>query len=274
MSGIDLHIHTNASDGRYSPEEIVRKSAGLRLSVIAITDHDTVDGVIPALEAAKSFPGLRVIPGVEISTDVSTGEVHVLGYFIDYEYRELLDTLSRMRNSRLERAKKMVEKLRNLGVLIEWNRVKEIAGESSIGRPHIAQAMIEKGYITVFKEAFSKYIGWGGPAYVKREKLTPAEAVELILRAKGQPVLAHPLTVNEPEKLIIELKGYGLVGIETYYHDSNAEEVTWMAELAARYNLISTGGTDYHGLDDSTETMIGGVDVPAESVEKLIALAE
>lgn len=274
MSGVDLHIHSNASDGRFSPEEIVRKSVDLGLSVISITDHDTVDGIIPALEAAQDFPELKVIPGVEISTDVSTGEVHVLGYFIDYKHDELLDKLMKMRNSRLDRARKMVEKLRNLGVVIEWERVKEIAGDSSIGRPHIAQVMFEKGYINSLKEAFSRYIGWGGPAYVSREKLTPGEAVELILKANGLPVLAHPLTINEPEKMIVELMAYGLIGIEAYYHDSTVEDITRMVKIAEKYNLIPTGGTDYHGIDDSIETMLGGIDVPIESVERLIALAK
>ncbi len=272
MSGVDLHIHTNASDGRLSPEEIVCKSVDLRLSIISITDHDTVDGVIPALEAAQGFTELKVIPGIEISTDVPTGEVHVLGYFIDYKHDELLDKLIKMRNSRLDRARKMVEKLRNLGVVIEWERVKEIAGDSSIGRPHIAQVMFEKGYINSVKEAFNSYIGWGGPAYVSRDKLTPVEAVELILKANGLPVLAHPLTINEPEKMIIELMAYGLIGIEAYYHDSTVEDITRMVKIAEKYNLITTGGTDYHGLDDSTETMLGGVEVPMESVERLIAL--
>jgi predicted metal-dependent phosphoesterase TrpH len=272
MSGVDLHIHTNASDGRFSPEEIVRKSVELGLSIISITDHDTVDGVIPALETAKDFHELKVIPGVEISTDVSTGEVHVLGYFIDYENDELLGKLMKMRNSRLDRARKMVEKLRSLGVVIEWERVREIAGDSSIGRPHIAQAMFEKGYIKSFKEAFNRYIGWGGPAYVSREKLTPAEAVELILKADGLPVLAHPLTIDEPEKVIVELIKYGLIGIEAFYHDSNTEDITRMVKVAEKHNLVTTGGTDYHGLDNSTETMLGGVDVPMESVEKLMAL--
>jgi len=274
VSEVDLHIHSNASDGRFSPEEVVRKSAELGLTVIALADHDTVDGIVPALEAAKNFPQLKVIPCVEISTDVPTGEVHVLGYFIDYTNRELCDTLSRMRNSRIERARGMVDKLRNLGVHIDWSRVTEIAGSSSIGRPHIAQAMLEKGYITSFKEAFTRYIGWGGPAYVKREKMSPAEAVQLILRADGLPVLAHPLTINDPETLVIELKASGLAGIEVYYHDCTAEEINRLTSLANKYNLITTGGSDYHGLDDCTETMIGGTDVPLESVEQLIALAK
>lgn len=274
MPKIDLHIHSTASDGRLSPAEVVRKSAGAGLTVIALTDHDTVDGIVPALEAAKAFPWLKVIPGVEISTDVPTGEVHVLGYFIDYTHPELEATLRRMRNSRQERAQGMISKLRNLGLPIEWERVKEIAGSGSIGRPHLAQAMLEKSYIASIKEAFDAYLGWGKPAYVEREKMTPKEAVTLILQANGLPVLAHPLTINDPEAMVIELKTSGLVGIEAYYDNCTTEEINRLVSLAERYGLIVTGGSDYHGLDDSTETIIGGAGVPIESAEQLIALAK
>ncbi len=274
VSKVDLHIHSTASDGRFSPADIVRKSAAEGLTVIALADHDTVDGIIPALEAAKAFPRLKVMPCVEISTDVPTGEVHVLGYFIDYTHPELQATLRRMRNSRQERAQGMIAKLRNLGLPVEWERVQEIASGGSMGRPHLAQAMLEKGYIASIKEAFTKYIGWGGPAYVGREKMTPGEAAKLILLANGLPVLAHPSTFNDPEAMIIELKASGLVGIEAYYDAYTAEEISRLVNLADRYGLIVTGGSDYHGLDDSAETMIGGADVPIESAEQLIALAE
>ena len=274
MSKVDLHIHSTASDGRLSPAEVVRKSAEAGLTVIALADHDTVDGIVPALEAAKAFPRLKVMPCVEISTDVPEGEVHVLGYFIDYTHPELQATLRRMRNSRQERAQGMIAKLRNLGLPVEWERVQEIAGSGSMGRPHLAQAMLEKGYIASIKEAFTKYISWDGPAYVGREKMTPGEAAELILLANGLPVLAHPSTFNDPEAMIIELKASGLVGIEAYYDGYTAKEISRLVNLADRYGLIITGGSDYHGLDASAETMIGGADVPIESAEQLIALAE
>ena len=273
MSKVDLHLHSTVSDGRLSPAEVIRKSAEAGLTAISLTDHDTVDGIVPALEAAKTFPWLKVIPGVEISSYVPEGEIHVLGYFLDYSHPELQANLRRMRHSRQERAQGMIAKLKKLGLPIEWERVKEIAGAGSIGRPHLAQAMLEKGYIASFKEAFTKYIGGGGPAYVERDKMTPVEAVELILRASGLPVLAHPLTINDPETIIIELKAAGLVGIEAYYDGYTAEEINRLVSLAERYNLITTGGSDYHGLDASTETTIGGADVPIESAERLIALA-
>ena len=274
MGWVDLHLHSTASDGKFSPEELVGKAAELGLTVIALTDHDSVDGIIPALKAAKAFPGLTVIPGVEISTDMPYGQAHVLGYFIDYTGDELRTSLERFRSSRQRRAQGMIAKLHDLGIDLDWQRVQEIAGEGSIGRPHIAQAMLEKGHITSFVEAFNKYIGQGGPAYVERDKMTPAEAVALILRAKGLPVLAHPATVTNPEALVVELKAAGLIGIEAYYKDYSADETRAMAGLADRLGLIATGGSDYHGLDDSSEVMLGGVDVPVEAAGKLIDLAE
>ena len=274
MSKVDLHIHSTASDGKLSPEDVVGKAAKLGLSIIALTDHDTVDGIAPALSAAMAYPQLRVIPGVEISTETTGGEVHVLGYFIDYTDKELKTSLERFHNSRLIRAQGMIAKLRKLGIQIDWSRVREIAGEGTVGRPHIAQAIMEKGYIASFPEAFTRYIGHDGPAYVARDKMTPAEAVELVMQADGLPVLAHPLTIDDPEAMVIELKEVGLAGIEAYYKDYNAEKRKSLINLADRLNLIATGGTDYHGLDDITEVMMGDTDVPMESAERLIALAE
>ena len=274
MSRVDLHIHSNASDGRYSPAEIVRTAATAGLTVIALTDHDTIDGLVPAIEAAKEFPSLMLIPGVELSTDIPSGEVHVLGYFIEYSDQELKASLERMRNSRANRADKMVAKLKELGCNIELERVKEIAGNGALGRAHIAQALLEKGYIGSFKDAFTKYIGHGCPAYVGREKLTPAEAVKLVFKANGLPVLAHPFTALNPEEVIKELKTVGLVGMEVYYAGYLPTEVNSLLSLAQKYDLIPTGGTDYHGIDATSDITIGGTDVPIQSVEKLMVLAE
>lgn len=279
MEGIDLHIHTTASDGRFAPGEIVRRAAEAGLSVIAITDHDNVDGIAPALAAAAAFPQLRVIAGVEISSDIPDGEVHLLGYCLDYTNRELLAALERMRSSRVTRARKMVTRLAELGLPVAWERVLEFAGDGSIGRPHIAQALLEKGYIGSLAEAFDGYLERNGPAYVGRDKLTPAGAVELILAAGGLPVMAHPMTVPDPEAMIGELQASGLIGIEVYYAGHSAATVQRLAALAAQTGLIPTGGSDYHGLDDSTqaagaEAKLGQVAVPQESVERLLALAK
>jgi predicted metal-dependent phosphoesterase TrpH len=268
----DLHIHSTASDGRLTPAEVVKEAAERGLKFIALTDHDTVEGIVPAKAAAKSFPNLKLIPGVEISTDIPDGEVHVLGYFIDYTSRELGAKLDQFRNSRLNRARGMVAKLDKLGIPLDWQRIQQIAGSSVMGRPHIAQAMLEKGYIDTFKQAFTDYIGRDGPAYVEREKVTPAEAVALIIKARGQAVLAHPFTAGDPEAMTIELKSAGMVGIETYYNGYTDEEIEQLVAIAERHNLITTGGSDFHGLD-SSESAIGGIDLPMESVEELIAKA-
>jgi predicted metal-dependent phosphoesterase TrpH len=274
VSKVDLHIHSTASDGRYSPQEIVRRAAGLGLEVIALADHDSVDGIAPALGEARSLNRPQFIPAVELSTDVASGEVHVLGYFIDYQSEELAAALDRFRGSREGRAQGMIDKLAEFGINISWERVKEIAGDGAIGRPHIARAMLEKGYISSIKEAFDKYIARDGPAYVEREKVTPAEAVRLILRNHGVAVMAHPFTVPEPEAMIAELKDAGMAGIEAYYNGYTGEETGRLIAVAKNNGLIVTGGTDYHGLDDGSETLMGGVDVPMAAVNGLMARAE
>lgn len=268
----DLHLHTTASDGSLTPREVVLKAVELELDVIAITDHDTVSGIAPALAVAKSYPQLTVIPGVEINTDVRKGEVHILGYFIDYHDPKLNRSLEELRNSRYERGKRMVAKLAEMGVNIEWNRVMEIAGRGSVGRPHIAQAMVEKGYVASLREAFDKYIGHDGPAYIERKKIAPLEAVKLVLESGGLPVLAHPADIEQLGRLLLKLKKAGLVGIEIYYDGYATETISHLEGLALKHDLIACGGSDYHGLDGSTGSDMGSVNVPQESVEKLISL--
>jgi predicted metal-dependent phosphoesterase TrpH len=267
----DLHLHTTASDGRLSPQELVARAAGQGMEVIAVTDHDSVDGVAPALEAARSFPSLKVIPGVEIGTDVPDGEIHVLGYLINYVDAALVAKLADLRDSRKTRAKRMIAKLANLGVHIEWQRVEEIAGSGSVGRPHVAQAIMEKGYVQSLKEAFARYIGRDGPAYAEREKMTPQQVVELVVRVGGLPVLAHPADIDDLEEVIPRLQRVGLVGIEVYYNAYGAATVQHLASLARKHRLIATGGSDFHGLEHITETPMGGVDIPPECIERLLA---
>jgi predicted metal-dependent phosphoesterase TrpH len=274
VSLVDLHIHSTASDGKLTPEAIIAKATELGLKVISLTDHDSIAGIVPAIQAAKAFPRLTFIPGVEISTDLAEGEAHILGYLIDYADPALEKALERFRDSRLGRGRGMVEKLKTLGIDIDWSRVQEIAGDGAIGRPHIARAMLEKGYIKSFEEAFDKYIGHGGPAYVAREKMTPEEAVALVVRSRGLPVLAHPFTVPDPEAMVISLKPVGLVGIEAYYKDNTPAQTQATLQLAEKYGLIATGGSDYHGIGDSQEVMLGGVDVPLKAAEQLFAMAE
>ncbi|MFH0942186.1 MAG: PHP domain-containing protein [Chloroflexota bacterium] len=273
MSKIDLHLHTTASDGRFTPAGLVAKTAALGLEVIAITDHDTVAGVAPAQAAARAFSGLTVISGVEINTDVPQGEAHLLGYFVNDTDDNLINNLENLRSSRELWAQKMLAKLAGLGLDVRWSRVQELAGSATIGRPHIALALLEKGYITSFSEAFTRYIGREGPAYVEREKITQEAAVALVLAAGGLPVLAHPFTVGEVEPMLRRLKEAGLVGLEAYYKDYSPARVRELVGLARKYRLLVTGGSDYHGLDENTETMPGAVKIPPEVADKLFALA-
>jgi predicted metal-dependent phosphoesterase TrpH len=167
----------------------------------------------------------------------------------------------------------MVTRLGELGYPVGWERVLKIAGDGTIGRPHIAQAMLERGYIKHFQDAFDKYIGYNCPAYVEREKVTPSGAVEMVIKAGGLPVLAHPLTVHEPEEMAANLEKVGLIGIEAYYKSYTTEDVERLVNIASQHNLIATGGSDFHGIDADTETLIGGVELPEKSVERLFAMA-
>lgn len=271
----DLHLHTTASDGRLEPKELVRLAVKVGLDVIAITDHDVIDGIVPAIAAAHEISSsLKVIPGIEINTDVPHGEVHILGYFIDYTDKELAATLERMCNSRQERAQKMISKLDSMGMHIEWQRVQEIAQSGSMCRPHIAKALLEKGYVSSLKEAFNNYIGHEGPAYVEREKVLPVEAAKVIASAHGLPVLAHPADIDNLDKLVPELKSAGLVGLEVFYGRYSPDVIDKLLNIAAQYDLVPTGGTDYHAFGDGLEVMIGDTIAPAESVERLFALAD
>jgi predicted metal-dependent phosphoesterase TrpH len=270
----DLHLHTMASDGLLSPAEMVRLAASKGLDVISITDHDTVDGIKSSLKAGAAYPALVIIPGVELSTDVPHGEVHMLGYFIDYTDRQFNQELQKMRDSRKNRAEKMIEKLGKMGMKVSWQRVQELAQGGSVGRPHVAQALVEAGHVASFREAFDRYIGREGPAYVEREKMEPVEAVELILKAQGLPVLAHPADIADLEGLLIKLIGAGLTGIETYYNDYTPDVIATLEKTAQRHGLIITGGSDYHAFGDGVETIIGDVSPPSQAIEQLFALAE
>ncbi|MCL4368494.1 MAG: PHP domain-containing protein, partial [Actinobacteria bacterium] len=191
---IDLHTHTTASDGRLTPAELVDLAVERGVTLLAVTDHDTTNGLDAAMARASAVR-LEVWPGVEISTDVPGTEVHVLGYFVNHRSRSFESTLRRMRESRLDRAEGMVRKLADLGMPITWEQDQALAGDATVGRPHVAQARVASGYVASFREAFDRYIGRNGPAYVEREKLTPAEAVALIKATDGMPVLAHPVFI-------------------------------------------------------------------------------
>ncbi len=270
---VDLHLHTLASDGRLTPTELVRLVARQGLRTVSVSDHDTTDGLEEAFEAAKEFPGLRIIPGIELSADVPEDEVHVLGYFIDPENQELQVELRRFREGRVDRARTMVEKLNSLGIQLDWERVQHFAGDGSVGRPHIALAMVEAGYCDEPKDAFPGYLGRNGLAYVERTKLTPAEAVSMIRKAGGAAVLAHPAYMNDMEAGIANLAGIGLSGMEVHYANYREDTIRQLARLAREYGLIPCGGSDYHGLGNKGEFLPGENGPPMETVDQLEAAA-
>ncbi|MGH2368115.1 MAG: PHP domain-containing protein [Chloroflexota bacterium] len=272
-SRVDLHLHTTASDGTLSPAEVVALALERGLRVIALTDHDSTGGVDAALEAARGT-GLEVIPGVEINTDVPSGELHILGYYLDHHDAGFQDRLSRQRASRLGRGEGMVQRLRDLGLDIRWERVQELAGVAAggaVGRPHIARALQEKGYVASVQEAFDTYIGNDGPAYVPREKLEPAEAVPIIRRAGGLPVLAHPAEIPDFDTFVPALIAGGLAGLECYYGTYPPDVVARLVERAHALGLVPTGGSDFHGLEVIPDFHLGGTPVPPEVIEALKA---
>ncbi len=268
---VDLHTHSTASDGELAPPELVRLALERGLTTIALTDHDSIAGIDAAMRAARGT-ALEVIPGVELSADVPQGEVHVLGYFVDWHAADFLAMLVQFRDGRYGRAEKMTQKLTALGAPISFERVKEIAGDAAIGRPHVAQALVEAGHVATVTEAFDKYIGRNGPAYVERFRLTPEDAVALILRAGGVPVLAHPREVTD---WIFPLVKAGLLGLEVHYGLYDDATRAELARLAKQYDLIATGGSDFHGLNKMGHMSgLGGNAVPPEVVDKLRKKAE
>ncbi|NLJ33109.1 MAG: PHP domain-containing protein [Firmicutes bacterium] len=241
---VDLHVHTRASDGCFSPEGLVLKALARGLTGIAITDHDTVGGVARALRAGHRW-GLDVIPGIELSTQVGEKEFHILGYYIDYRQPQLQLVLANLCRARLLRIRRMTKKLRKLGLDLSWSRVVKIAGRGAVGRPHLARAMLEKGYVSSIAEAFNHYLGRDCPAYVPRPKFTPPEAIRLVHSVGGIPVLAHPGWIEE--RWVKRFIAAGLRGLEVYHPQHDARTASRMCRMAHRYGLLITGGSDFHG---------------------------
>ncbi|MFC2015678.1 PHP domain-containing protein [Chloroflexota bacterium] len=253
---IDLHSHTTASDGRLTPTELVAHADSVGLKVLAITDHDTTEGLAPAQAEAKKRD-IVLVPGVEISSVSGREEIHLLGYFIDVGNKDLQELLSRTRAARRERAQKMLVRLANLGMSIEWDRVVEHSGGGgSIGRPHVAATLLEAGHVSSWDEAFSLWIGRDGPAYVERYKLLPEEAIQLIRGSGGLPVLAHPYSFSRTgerragldlKRWLPRLRDAGLAGIEVYYPFYPRHACRQLLAMATEHGLLATGGSDYHG---------------------------
>jgi 3',5'-nucleoside bisphosphate phosphatase len=263
----DLHIHTTASDGALSPTQVVEAAADLGLAAIAITDHDTVAGVDEALAAGERL-GVEVVPGVEISTVHDRAEAHIIGYFIDHHNAAFVERLDVLRNARWERGKEMVEKLNAAGVPIVFERVAELADGGAIGRPHVARAICEIGAVHSMDSAFGKYLVEGCPGFVPRYKVTPFEAVQMIIDAGGVPCCGHVAKLKDDE-LVRQMIEAGLKAVEIYHPDHGPASVRFYRKFAAKHGLIATGGSDAHGFPGSAGTAIGSVSAPYEVVEQL-----
>ena len=267
----DLHTHSTASDGTLAPADLVRQASRRGLTVLALTDHDTTSGLAEAIATGESL-GVRVIPGIELSTDVSAGEVHILGYGIDPDSKELQEALARYRQARLDRAERIVDRLRELGVDLPPGSVQASSGDASLGRPHIARAMIEAGYVQSVSEAFDRYLGNDMPAYIASErKPTPSEAIRLIRAAGGLPVHAHPFTSGRFPDSLPALTDAGLAGIEVYYAEYTPERREMLERIAAKHGLLATGGSDYHGEQFKERRDLGSVALPADVLHRFLS---
>ena len=244
-------MHSTASDGTFDPRELVIAAKNAGLSIIAITDHDTIDGIEDACRAGNEY-GIKVIPGIELSTTDGKKEIHILGYYIDPANQYLKNLITQMINAREMRAINMVQKLNDIGIEITVDRVFEISGTTFIGRPHIARAMQEMGYIKEQSEAFTKnYIGNGGRAYVDRFKIKPVDAISIIHEAGGIAVLAHPGYLADRSSLdegdLVRYFGCGLDGVEVFYSKHTEEQVEYYLRIVIKYGMVITKGSDFHG---------------------------
>ena len=280
--GIDLHIHTTASDGTLTPAEVISHADRLKLKAVAITDHDTIAGSKEALHCGIP-PSLDFLTGVEISAATppfysGSGSFHLLGYSIRLDDPKLNQTLAKLRQARKDRNPAIISRLNNLGIPLTVDEVCKEAGAGQLGRPHIAQAIVNKGVVATIDEAFEKFLGAGRPAYVDKFRIECSQAIEIILGAGGIPVLAHPGLLNcknedQFDHLIAGLKEMGIQGIEVYYSEHTPDQTRFFAELAQRHDLLMTGGTDFHGTIQPEIKMgsgRGNLCVPYELYEKLI----
>jgi predicted metal-dependent phosphoesterase TrpH len=259
---IDLHVHTNFSDGTLSPEKVVQRAKFRGLTAIAITDHDTLAGIAEAMTEGKNA-GIEIVPGVEISALEEHGNLHILGYFIDPEDKELGNALEFLRNGRKERIPRMLRKLAAHDMPITLEEIEREAPGGVPGRPHVANVMIYHGYVRSIPEAFEKYLRKGAPAYEDKVKLPPDQAIAAIRKAGGIPVLAHPFSLEEgnADKLLTRvemLKHLGLMGIEAYYPSHTKEQTRTYMEIAEKLDLCVTGGTDFHGAN-KPDTELGRI---------------
>jgi 3',5'-nucleoside bisphosphate phosphatase len=270
---IDLHVHSTASDGSYPPAEVVRQAKAGGLKAMALTDHDTVDGLSEAVAAGETY-GVEVIPGVEISAQCRGGTMHIVGLFIEYHDGRLDEGLAVLKQARLDRNPQIIKKLNDLGIKITMARVEGISGGGQVGRPHIARALMEAGAVSSVQEAFDKYLGYQRPGYVSKFRFPPDRALAMIREAKGIPILAHPFTLNlgsalALKNLVSELKGQGLAGLEVFYSEHTREQEALYLKLARELDLLVSGGSDFHG-QNKPEITLGSMPCQSKLTYNLV----
>lgn len=271
MRFADLHLHTVFSDGTSSPQELIRESQKAGLSAIAVVDHDTIDGIAPTLKAAATGD-IEVLPGIELSAEYEGLEIHILGYLIDYGHQDLLAKIAVIKNNRIERIYAILDKLKPLGVNLDPKIVFDIAKQGTVGRLHIAKALVREGKVGSIFEAFGKYLGDKSPAFCLGFRFSPAEAIKLIKASGGIPVLAHPYVLHNDD-LILKFIDYGLMGLEVYYPEHSQSMINFYLNLAKAHDLLVTGGSDFHGTS-KPEVKVGCIKMPYGLVEKLKAAKE
>ena len=269
--GVDLHTHTTASDGTYAPRDLVIEAASRGVRVLAITDHDSTEGLPEAFEEAERRRPLELLPGIEINCDVEGAEIHVLGYLMEWQAPWFQEFCREQRRERRERVHLMAERMAALGMPFDADEVFALVKEGSAGRPHVAQVMVARGYVKTVREAFDKYLAAGRPGHVPRKKLTPEDAVRLIRRAAGVPVFAHP-GLADRDQLIPGLIAAGLMGIECYYTEHSAQQRATYLQICKDQDLVATGGSDFHGPQVRAATL-GSPSVPMAAVDALRAKA-
>ncbi len=263
---IDLHIHTNASDGLLTPFEVVDIAVEKELRAIAITDHDTTDGLVKVLDYALD-KGLTLIPGVELSCIYMDSDVHILGYFINYEDESFVKIIKKFRTERYKRGEAIVAKLNELGINLSMETVRDIAGKASVGRPHVAEALLKEEYVRTFDEAFARFLGYHASAYVPKSHFDVDHAIDLLHRVGGLAVLAHPGTLKHDE-YIPDFVEMGLDGVEAHHQKHNRNAVAHYKNIAKKYDLFYSGGSDCHG-PRKGKILIGTVKVPYLCYERM-----
>ncbi len=263
----DLHVHTQFSDGAHTPRELIRRAHDAGLTAVGITDHDSVGGIAEARIAAAEF-GIEVIAGVELSSCFDATEIHILGYFINTEHPVLREALDLFRMRRIKRVERIVSKLNKLNVPLSMEAVLEIATGDSVGRPHVANAMVSHGHADSYYQAFHRYLGDGRPAYERKESFTPEETIKLISESGGLSFLAHPGTMVD-EATIKKLIDAGLDGIEVVHPSHTPDQVRYFRNIVNQYYLLESGGSDYHGGLKNDDHTLGAVTVPMGVIEAM-----